>query len=43
MAVCAVGVRKRGDAQDIYQKLAAVAESGRLAQQFAAVIRKLLP
>jgi mRNA-degrading endonuclease RelE of RelBE toxin-antitoxin system len=43
VAVCAVGVRKQGDAEDIYRKLAAVAETGRLAEQIAAVIRKLLP
>ena len=28
VAVCAVGVRKQGDAEDIYRKLAAVAETG---------------
>ncbi|MGA8222259.1 MAG: type II toxin-antitoxin system RelE/ParE family toxin [Candidatus Acidiferrales bacterium] len=43
VAVCAVGVRKQGDAEDIYRKLAAVAETGRLAEQIAAVIKKLLP
>lgn len=43
VAVCAVGVRKHGDAEDIYRKLAAVAETGRLAEQIAAVIRKVLP
>jgi mRNA-degrading endonuclease RelE of RelBE toxin-antitoxin system len=43
VAVCAVGVRKQGDAEDIYRRLAAVAETGRLAEQIAAVLRKLLP
>jgi mRNA-degrading endonuclease RelE of RelBE toxin-antitoxin system len=43
VAVCAVGVRKQGDAEDIYRKLSAVAETGRLAEQIAAVLRKLLP
>jgi len=43
VAVCAVGVRKHGDVEDIYRKLAAVAETGRLAEQIAAVIKKLLP
>jgi mRNA-degrading endonuclease RelE of RelBE toxin-antitoxin system len=43
VAVCAVGVRKQGDAEDIYRKLAAVTETGRLAEQIAAVLRKLLP
>jgi hypothetical protein len=32
-----------GNAADIYRKLAAVAETGRLAEQIAAVLRKLLP
>lgn len=43
VAVCAVGVRKQGDVEDIYRKLAAVAETGRLAEQIAAVLKKLLP
>jgi mRNA-degrading endonuclease RelE of RelBE toxin-antitoxin system len=43
VAVCAVGARKQGDAEDIYRKLAAVAETGRLAEQISAVLRKLLP
>jgi mRNA-degrading endonuclease RelE of RelBE toxin-antitoxin system len=43
VAVCAVGARKQGDAEDIYRKLAAVAETGRLAEQIAAVLKKLLP
>lgn len=36
-------MRKQGDAEDIYRKLAAVAETGRLAEQIAAVLKKLLP
>lgn len=43
VAVCAVGVRKQGDVENIYRKLASVAETGRLAEQIAAVLRKLLP
>lgn len=43
VAVCAVGVRKQGDAEDIYRQLEAVAKTGRLAEQIAAVIKKLLP
>jgi mRNA-degrading endonuclease RelE of RelBE toxin-antitoxin system len=43
VAVCAAGVRKQGDAEDIYRKLSAVAETGRLAEQIAVVLRKLLP
>jgi hypothetical protein len=37
-----VGVRKQGNAEDNYRKLAAIAETGRLAGQIAAVFRKLV-
>jgi len=43
VAVCAVGVRKQGDAEDIYRQLEAVAKTGRLAEQLAAMIRKIVP
>ena len=43
VAVCAVGVRKHGDAEDIYRQLESVAKTGRLAEQLAAVIKNLLP
>jgi mRNA-degrading endonuclease RelE of RelBE toxin-antitoxin system len=43
IAVCAVGPRKQGDAEDIYNQLNAVAETGRLAGQVAAALKKLLP
>jgi mRNA-degrading endonuclease RelE of RelBE toxin-antitoxin system len=43
VAVCAVGVRKRGDVEDIYRQLESVAKTGRLAEQLAAVIKKLMP
>ncbi len=43
VAVCAVGPRKQGDAEDIYNQLSAVAETGRLAGQVAAALKKLLP
>ena len=43
IAVCAVGPRKQGDAEDIYNQLNAVAETGRLAAQVAAALKKLLP
>jgi mRNA-degrading endonuclease RelE of RelBE toxin-antitoxin system len=42
VAVCAVGVRKHGDAEDIYRQLESVARTGRLAEQVAEVIRKLV-
>ena len=43
VAVCSVGVRKQGDAEDIYRQLEAIAKTGRLAEQLAAVLRNLLP
>lgn len=43
VVVCAVGVRKQGDAEDIYRQLEAVAKTGRLAEQLASVLSNLLP
>ena len=43
VAVCSVGVRKQGDAEDIYRQLESVAKTGRLAEQLASVVRNLLP
>jgi len=43
VVVCSVGVRKQGDAEDIYRQLESVAKTGRLAEQLAAVLRNLLP
>jgi mRNA-degrading endonuclease RelE of RelBE toxin-antitoxin system len=43
VVVCAVGVRKHGDAEDIYRQLESVAKTGRLAEQLAAVLKNLLP
>lgn len=37
-----VGVRKQGDAEDIYRQLESVAKTGRLAEQLAAVLRNLV-
>jgi len=42
VVVCAVGPRKQGDAEDVYAQLQAVAKTGRLAEQLASVIDKLL-
>jgi len=39
VVICAVGVRKQGDAEDIYRQL----KTGRLAEHVAAVIKHLLP
>jgi mRNA-degrading endonuclease RelE of RelBE toxin-antitoxin system len=43
LVVCSVGIRKQGDAEDIYRKLESVAKTGRLAEQLASVLRNLLP
>jgi mRNA interferase RelE/StbE len=43
VVVCSVGVRKQGDAEDIYRQLESVAQTGRLAEQLAAVLKNLLP
>lgn len=43
VVVCAVGVRKERDAEDIYRQLESVAKTGRLAEQLASVLRNLLP
>ena|ERR1700719_1531862 len=42
VAFCAAGVRKHGDVEDIYRQLESVAKTGRLAEQLAAVIKKLV-
>jgi mRNA-degrading endonuclease RelE of RelBE toxin-antitoxin system len=41
--VCAVGPRKQGDAADIYKQFQALAETGKVAQQIAAVLSSLAP
>jgi len=43
VVICAVGIRKQGDAEDIYRQLQSVAKTGRLAEQLAAVLKNLLP
>ena len=43
VVVCSVGVRKQGDAEDIYRQLESLAKTGRLAEQLAAVLSRLLP
>ncbi len=43
VVVCAVGIRKAGDAQDVYRQLQSIAETGRLAGQMAEVLGALLP
>ncbi len=41
--VCAVGPRKRGDAQDVCEKFQALAQTGKVAQQIAEVLGSLAP
>jgi len=43
VAVCAVGIRKQGDAGDVYRQLEALARSGRVAEQLASVLKQLIP
>jgi mRNA interferase RelE/StbE len=43
VVVCSVGVRKQGDAADIYRQLESVAKTGRLAEQLASVLSLVLP
>jgi mRNA interferase RelE/StbE len=43
VVVCAVGVRKSGDAEDFYRQLESVARTGRLAEHLAGVLKNLLP
>ena len=43
VAICAVGIRKQGDAADVYRQLESIAKSGRLAGQLASVLKKILP
>lgn len=43
VVVCAVGVRKQGDAEDIYRQLESIVKTGRLAEQLASVVRNLFP
>jgi hypothetical protein len=43
VVVCAVGVRKQDDTEDIYLQLESVARTGRLAGQLASVLKNLLP
>jgi len=42
VAVCAVGPRKAGDAEDVYNQLKSLIKTGRLAEQVASVLKKIL-
>jgi mRNA-degrading endonuclease RelE of RelBE toxin-antitoxin system len=41
VAVCAVGIRRQGDTDDIYRQLESVVKTGRLAAQLASVLKQL--
>lgn len=43
VVICAVGVRKQGDAEDVYRQLQTLAKTGRVAAQLAEVLKQLLP
>lgn len=43
IVICAIGVRKQGDAEDVYRQLETIIKTGRLAEQLAGVIKNLLP
>jgi len=43
VVVYAVGVRKQGDAEDIYRQLESLSKTGRLAEQLTRVLRNLRP
>jgi mRNA-degrading endonuclease RelE of RelBE toxin-antitoxin system len=43
VVVCSVGVRKQGDAEDVYRQLESVGKTGRLAEQLARVLGNLFP
>jgi mRNA-degrading endonuclease RelE of RelBE toxin-antitoxin system len=43
VVVCAVGPRKQGDAEDVYEQFQALAQTGKVAQQIAEVLGSLTP
>jgi len=43
VAICAIGPRKSGDTEDVYNQLQKVVDSGILAEQVASVLRTILP
>jgi mRNA-degrading endonuclease RelE of RelBE toxin-antitoxin system len=42
VVICAVGPRKSGDVQDVYEQLNKVVQSGRVAAQIQAVLQNIL-
>jgi len=43
VVICAVGPRKQGDAEDVYEQFQALAQTGKVAQQIAQVLGSLVP
>jgi mRNA-degrading endonuclease RelE of RelBE toxin-antitoxin system len=43
VVICAVGPRKQGDAEDVYEQFQALAQTGKVAQQVAEVLGSLAP
>jgi mRNA-degrading endonuclease RelE of RelBE toxin-antitoxin system len=43
VVICAVGLRKQGDAADVYMQFQALAQAGKVAQQIADVLGKFAP
>lgn len=43
VVVCAVGLRKQGDAADVYEQFRALAQTGKVAQQIADVLSSFAP
>jgi mRNA interferase RelE/StbE len=43
VVVCAAGVRKQRDTEEIYRQLESVAKTGRIAEQLTSVLKNVLP
>jgi mRNA-degrading endonuclease RelE of RelBE toxin-antitoxin system len=43
VVICAVGPRKQGDVEDVYEQFQALAQAGKVAQQIAQVLGSLVP
>jgi mRNA-degrading endonuclease RelE of RelBE toxin-antitoxin system len=43
VVICAVGLRKQGDAADVYEQFQALAQTGKVAQEIADVLGRFAP